>query len=394
MNIAMVDLPEQRIKLFPFTLTRPISRLKVGILTIGEKWEQYLGQNVDALSSNQLNKIFQSSSSPYQLVVNAAICPDTELIRAVKNLTEGQVLSANNVFIAACGNFDSNEDIEKLKEYQSINYNHPFTVINRTWDLFLNNGDQIQKDFSLLTADKKSETIDDPNTIVYGKENVFLEKGVKVKAAILNAESGPIYLSKGSQIQEGAAIRGPFFLGENSTVNMNAIIREACTIGPNSKIGGELSNSIIYGNSNKAHGGFLGNSVIGEYCNLGAATNNSNLKNNYGQVKMWDYLGKQYIDTGLQFCGLMLGDHSKSAISTTFNTGTTVGVSCNIFGNGFPNKNIPSFSWGAIGSLETYSFEKAIDTAKKVLERKGTNLVAEDEELLKNIFESSAKYRR
>lgn len=393
MNIALVDLPDQRIKLFPFTLTRPVSHLRVGILTIREKWERMLGQQVDALSTTQLNTKFQQGPSPYDLVINATIFPNDDLISEIQKLTAGQVLQTSPGFVAAKGNFLSIEDLEDLSSFDSVQTEIAFTSITRSWDMFLQNSEQIEQDFKSLTANRVSEEIEDPHTIVYNPENVFLEEGVKIKAAILNAETGPIYLAKGSEIQEGATIRGPFYLGENSRINMNAKIREGSSIGANCKVGGELSNSILMGNSNKAHGGFLGNSVIGEFCNLGAATNNSNLKNNYTTVKMWDYLNETFIDTGLQFCGLMMGDHSKSAIGTTFNTGTSVGLSCNIFSSTFPQKFLPSFTWGGAEKLVTYAFERALETAEKSMNRKGEELTKEDQDLLKTVFENSAKYR-
>ncbi|MCV9388214.1 GlmU family protein [Reichenbachiella ulvae] len=389
MNIALVDLPDQRSRLFPLTLTRPISDLKIGILSIREKWEKRLGQSLSFVTDDSLKALFPPIAESYDLIINAALCPDESLIHAIQNLRMDQSLYQNDLFIAAKGGFSYSQTPDISEE--KVSYEDPLTHINRAWDMFLNNSEEIKKDFDLLTEGKTSAKIEDPHTIVYGAENVFLEEGVKIKAAILNAEKGPIYLAKDAEIQEGATIRGPFYLGEGSRINMNAKIREGSTIGPGCKIGGEISNSILYGNSNKAHDGFLGNSVLGEWCNLGADTNNSNLKNNYSNVEMWDELSQDYLDTGLQFCGLVMGDHSKAAINTMFNTGTTVGVCANVYGAGFPKKRIPSFTWGGVRSMLVYDFDKAMETVEIVMDRKNRSFTDEDRKLLKHIYETNSK---
>ena len=394
MNIALVDLPEPRIRLFPFTLTRPLGHLRVGILTIAEKWKHYLGEEIDCISTEVINKKFRKTSGDYELAVSGNVIPNRQLVEAIKKLDNGQALFSDDEFLAVRIDFARIEEITTADFSERIAYSGEVSMINRPQDLFLSNSEQIKNDFELLTKNRKSEAIVDPHTIVYGAENLFIEKGVKLRAATLNAESGPIYLAKGSEIQEGAVIRGPFYLGENSRININAKVREGTTIGPNCKVGGEISNSIIFGNSNKAHGGFLGNSVIGEFCNLGAATNNSNLKNNYGEVNVWDYAQDDLSGTGLQFCGLMMGDHSKSAIGTTFNTGTVVGVASNVFGHGYPRKFVPSFTWGGIGDIVEHKLEKAIQTAQNVIPRKNGEFAPEDKEILKEVFEYSKKYRQ
>lgn len=390
MNIALADLSEHRTKLFPFTLTRPVADLRVGILTIREKWEKHLHQFIDFLTVPELEGKYPKPAGEIQLIINGAVCPDANLIKAIGLLGENQLLKKEGLFIAAKGTFDSADPTINLKGYQPVSYESDCTVVHRSWDLFSNNKAQLHADFELLTAGRKSQEISDPHTIVYGQQQVFLEEGVDIKAAILNAEEGPIYLAKNSIVQEGATIRGPFALGENSRINMNAKIREGVTIGPNCKIGGEVSNSIVYGNSNKAHDGYLGNAVVGEWCNLGADTNNSNLKNNYDEVKAYDFETNDFIKTGLQFCGLFMGDHSKTAINTALNTGTTIGVCANVFSSGFPPTYIPSFSWGG-DKLVTYKYEKAIETARKVWERKNIKETSEDEKILKTIFDRSTK---
>lgn len=392
MNIALIDLPEHRQKLFPFTMTRPIGDLRIGILTIREKWEKYLGETISFITDETLAKKFKPSLESIDLIINGSVCPNGKLIQAIQDMENGDALFSNDTFIAVKGSFSSTDDFELPVE--SFDYEGEMTVINRPWDLFKNNTVEIKADYQLITKGRASCQIKDPHTIVYAPENVFVEEGATIKAAILNAEGGPIYIGKDADIQEGATIRGPFVLGEGSKINMNSKIREGVTIGPSCKIGGEVSNSIVWGNSNKAHDGYLGNAVIGEFCNLGADTNNSNLKNNYDIVKVWDFEEERFISTGLIFCGLMMGDHSKSAINTQFNTGTVVGVACNIFGAGFPRTFLPSFSWGGVPKSIQHSFDKAIKTAKIVYDRKGIEFTEADEEILKSIFDDSVKYRQ
>lgn len=390
MNIALADLSEHRTKLFPFTLTRPVSDLRVGILTIREKWEKHLNQSIHFLAVSDLVGKYPKPAEAIELIINGAICPDLNLIETIQALKSNELLKNGDLFIAAKGSFDPSEATINLKGYQPIEYQKSCIAIHRSWDLFSNNKGQLHADFELLTKGRESQKINDPHTIVYG-DQVFLEEGVDIKAAILNAEEGPIYLAKNSIVQEGATIRGPFGLGENSRINMNAKIREGVTIGPNCKIGGEVSNSIVYGNSNKAHDGYLGNAVVGEWCNLGADTNNSNLKNNYDEVQAYDFETNDFIKTGLQFCGLFMGDHSKTAINTGLNTGTTIGVCSNVFGSGFPPTFIPSFSWGGGDKIVSHKYDKAIETARKVWARKNIKETKEDEKILKTIFDRSTK---
>jgi UDP-N-acetylglucosamine diphosphorylase/glucosamine-1-phosphate N-acetyltransferase len=275
-----------------------------------------------------------------------------------------------------------------IKEFTS-----PFTLIDQVWKIYQNNGAQIREDFTLITQGRKSASVTDPFTRIYNSDQVFLEEGVEIRAALLNADNGPIYLGKNSLVQEGALIRGPFALCEGSHVNMGAKVRGDTTVGPFSKIGGEVSNSVIFGYSNKAHDGFLGNSVIGEWCNLGADTNTSNLKNNYENIKLWNYAKGGFKDTGLMFCGLMLGDHSRCGINMMFNSGTVVGVSASIFGDGYPRNFIPSFAWGGAAGFTTYQLTKALDTASKAMARRNVTLTEEDREILTTLFNESAQYR-
>lgn len=386
MNIALVDLPHLRSQLFPFTLTRPIGQFLVGMMTIQDKWTHHLGKDVDLLTGHQLiDQKFKQHDHSYQLIINSAILPDETIIEAIKALKENHSLYQKDQFIAAKTTISSWPT--ELNELDRVEYAEPISSLNRPWDIFTQNNTELNKDFKLLTANKVSQAIEDPHTVVYGAENIFIAKGVKIKASIINAESGPVYLDENSEIQEGCVIKGPFYLGKHSKVNAGAVIRESCSIGPSCKIGGEVSNSILFANSNKGHDGFLGNSVLGEFCNLGAATNNSNLKNNYATVKMYDKANENFIDSELQFCGLMMGDHSKSAIGTTFNTGTTVGAHSNVFGSGFPPTYIPSFAWGGHDNSDTYQLDKAMITAEKVMARRDVALTETDKQLFQSIFD-------
>ncbi|MFY0600984.1 MAG: GlmU family protein [Cyclobacteriaceae bacterium] len=383
MRIVLFDLPADRINLFPLTLTRPISHLRVGILTIREKWSHIFPESEITIStSDYLKKKFGKPDLFDTLWVNAMVLPNRELIEVLKTLSEKQSLYSNGTLIAFKG-----DSLEAHEEKSRLELETKCSLISRCWDIFKQNGDEIRKDFDLLTSGRVSHEIGDSHTITYGG-NIFLEEGVSIKAAVLNAENGPIYIGKNAEIGEGTIIRGPFALGEHSVVNMGAKIRGDTTVGPWCKVGGEVSKSIIMGYSNKAHDGFLGNSVIGEWCNFGADTNVSNLKNNYAEVKMWDFVSESLVSTGEQFCGLVMGDHSKCGINTMFNTGTTVGVSANIFGGGFPSTYIPSFSWGGAAGFSTYKKDKALETIETAMTRRNLSLTGEDKGILNHIFEN------
>lgn len=389
MNVILFDDPSIRQDLSPFTLTRPVSEIRVGILTITEKWEKHLNTQSSFQTPDYLQEKYATKSSSDNLLVNGAACPNEQLILAISQLEKGHGLSKDGMLVAARS---ANASIENI---QQTEYSGEVTFIDQVWKIFQHNGAQIRSDFDLLTKGRKSNDLNDPNTIVYGEvgKDIFIEEGAIIKAAILNAENGPIYIGKNAQIQEGSMIRGPFALCEGSHVNMGAKIRGDSTVGPHSKVGGEISNSVIFGFSNKGHDGFLGNSVIGEWCNLGADTNTSNLKNNYENVKIWNYKKGGFKDTGLQFCGLIMGDHSKCGINTMFNTGTVVGVGCNIFGDGFPRTFIPSFAWGGAAGFSTFQLNKMLDTAEKVYQRRSKTLEASDKNILQHLFESTSTNR-
>jgi UDP-N-acetylglucosamine diphosphorylase/glucosamine-1-phosphate N-acetyltransferase len=390
MNLILFDNPTIRQNLLPFTFTRPVASIRVGILTIAEKWEKHLNLKASYSTESYLAKKFPLCHEADNYWINGGVCPNAELVAAIHQLMPGDALAKDNMILAVRTPDDEVPEIitGSIKEFAS-----PFTLIDQVWKIYQNNGAQIREDFKLITKGRKSAPVKDPFTRIYNSDQVFIEDGVEIRAALLNADNGPIYLGKNSFVQEGALIRGPFALCEGSHVNMGAKVRGDTTVGPFSKIGGEVSNSVIFGYSNKAHDGFLGNSVIGEWCNLGADTNTSNLKNNYENIKLWNYAKGGFKDTGLMFCGLMLGDHSRCGINMMFNSGTVVGVSASIFGDGYPRNFIPSFAWGGAAGFTTYQLTKALDTASKAMARRNVTLTDEDREILSTLFSESAQYR-
>jgi len=390
MNIILYDDAEIRDALLPLTFTRPVSEIRVGILTITEKWEKHLQENVSFKTQDYLKEKYPLITKDTNLLVNGAVCPTPDLAEAIHGLRDGEALYKQGLVIAATS---KDSDISSIKHKKQVEYPGTITSILEPWHIFKNNAAEIENDFNLITKDRASESIIDPHTVVYGAENLFVEEGAEIKAAIINAENGPVYIGKNAHVHPGAIINGAFALCEGSHVNMGAKIKGDSTIGPYSKVGGEVSNSVIFGYSNKGHEGFLGNSVLGEWCNLGADTNTSNLKNNYANVKIWDYKTGRFKDTGETFCGLIMGDHSKCGINTMFNTGTVVGVSANIFGSGFPRNFIPSFSWGGATGFSTYQLRKVKEVAEKVMDRRGMVFDDVEYDILKTIFELTSESR-
>ena len=379
--------------LLPLTFTRPVCELRVGILTIKEKWENYLNEKCSYLTQDHLKAKYPVQSGDDNLLINGSVLPDPSLLEALLKLETGQILGTRDLILGARA-----ADIQDIpgpacfEDYLEVPYENDCLVIAYPWDIFRNNGQAINDDFVLLTRGKNSAKLSDTNILIH-PENIFCEPGVQAEGVILNAKSGPIYLGRDSEIMEGAAIRGPFALGDHSTIKLNAKIYGPTTIGPHSKAGGEINNSVIQGYSNKGHDGFLGNSVLGEWCNIGADTNNSNLKNNYTEVRIWSYKQESFIKTGLTFCGLIMGDHSKCGINTMFNTGTVVGVSANIFGTGFPRTFIPSFAWGGPQGFSTYKTDKAFEVAKDVMARREVDFDYNERAILELVFDMTARYR-
>ena len=390
MNYILFDGPSRN-NLLPFTFTRPVADIRVGILTIREKWEKLLSCTTTTITEDYLSNRYPMVEMDENVMINASYLPNNELIELIKGLKENEAIYKDEDVIAFFAK-ETQEEID-FETYKSIEFDDDILTIEHTWDIFLKNGEAIEADFNLLTKDRKSQPI--PETVqCINKSQIFIEEGAKVNFSVLNASSGAIYIGKNTEIMETCAIRGPFALCDNSVLKMGAKIYGATTVGPDSTVGGEVKNIVIFGYSNKGHEGYLGNSVIGEWCNLGADTNNSNLKNNYAEVRLWDYNTESFAKTGLQFCGLMMGDHSKCGINTMFNTGTVVGVSANIFGSGFPRNYVPSFSWGGHKGFTTFLTKKAFEVANVVMSRKNIEFSKQDETILEHVFEETKKYRR
>ncbi len=394
-NIILFD-NEDREQLLPLTFTRPMGELRVGILTIREKWEKGLGGKVSYLTQDYLAEKYPINIEAENFVIDGSVIPTPELIKLVSQLDLNEALMDDDDFIAAKVTNDqiihlmNNEPIAALVGVDIEGT--PFLKIRHTWDLFRYNKTAIQLDFVALTKKRKSAPISATNTVI-NKHQIFVEAGAKVECSVLNATDGPIYIGKDAAVMEGCLIRGAFALCNNSTLKMGAKIYGPTTIGPHSKFGGEVKNSVVLGYSNKAHDGYLGNSVIGEWCNLGANTNNSNMKNNYSAVKVWNYEVETFTNSGEQFCGIVMGDHTKCGINTMLNTGTVTGIFGNIFGAGFPAKFIPSFTWGGVDTSVTYQLEKALEVAEKVYQRRNIPFDKVEQNIIKAIFEQTHKYR-
>jgi UDP-N-acetylglucosamine diphosphorylase/glucosamine-1-phosphate N-acetyltransferase len=390
MNYILFD-GTVRNALLPFTFTRPVAEIRIGILTIREKWEKHLGFTTTTLTEEYLSEKYPMVELQENVMINASFLPNDVLSEMVKNLKKNQaIFKANNVI--AFYTYDTQDEVN-FDTYEIIEYLEDCFTVEHTWDIFAKNDAALRLDFELITKGRTSEPI--PKSVnVIAPENIFIEVGAKLEFVTLNASSGPIYIGKNAEIMEGSMIRGPFALCESGRVKMGSKVYGATTVGPHSVIGGEVNNSVLFGYSNKGHDGFLGNSVLGEWCNIGADSNNSNLKNNYEEVKLWSYETENFAKTGLQFCGLMMGDHSKCGINTMFNTGTVVGVSTNIFGAGFPRNFVPSFSWGGASGFTTYMTNKAFQTAKIVMARRSVEFSDEDAKILEHVFEETKKYRK
>lgn len=381
MNVILFDR-EYRDNFLPLTFTKPVGQLRMGVLTFAERWEKLLQAKVSFLTEAYLSEKFFPDFNDENTFINPCFFPNHDLVEQIKGLEVGQ----NLVFegqIVACKTGESTPQQNDDMEIVAVS-GKPLTIFH-AWDLFTHNDAAIRFDFDLLTKGRQSQPISPTNQVLF-PENIFLEAGAKVEFAILNASAGPIYIGKDAEIMEGSMIRGSLALCDHGKINMGSKIYPDCTIGPYCKVGGELNNAILQAYSNKGHDGFLGNSVIGEWCNLGADTNTSNLKNNYAQVKLWHYKEQRFIPTGLQFCGLIMGDFAKSAINTQFNTGTVVGVSANIFQAGFPPNKVEHFSWGGNKDAEKFTFDRACEAAEKMMERRNIELTKADIGILESIY--------
>ncbi len=395
MNVVLFD-DEWRVNLLPLSATRPSANFVVGILTIAEKWEKHLSAKVSYKTKAYLSLKYPTNLETTNIFINGRYLPNPELVQAIKTLKSGETISDGDKLVACVLNHQEAlqfvNDNFSFAHFTQIKLSVKLLHISKCPDIFSLNGQEIERDFDLLTSGRISAKLSDRNILIC-PEKIFIEEGVIMECGVLNATNGPIYIGKNAELMEGVMVRGPFALGENSQLKMGAKIYGPTTIGKHCKVGGEVNNSVFFNYSNKAHDGFIGNSVIGEWCNLGADTNTSNLKNNYAEVKLWNYPAEKYLKTGLQFCGTIIGDHSKFGINTMLNTGTIVGVSANVFGSGFPRNFIPDFSWGGAHGFETFSIAKAFEVAKIVFNRRGLQFDEAEQQILTYVFNETQKYR-
>ncbi|OSZ78787.1 glucose-1-phosphate thymidylyltransferase [Chitinophagaceae bacterium IBVUCB1] len=391
MQVILFDTAVRN-SLLPFTHTRPVADIRCGILTMRERWERFLNQPSSTLTVPYLQTVFPNQASTDNLYINGAVFANPSIADAVLKLNNGGVLAKGNLVIGYRTDKQS-DSIDALPQAGNVQYDGDAYALQNVWDIFANNGNAILGDYKLLTYNKQSQPIPEHVTVT-GRENLFIEEGAIINAGcIINASTGPVYIAKGSEILEGCMLRGPIAIGENAVVKMGAKIYSDTTIGAGCKVGGEVSNVVFFANSNKGHDGYLGNAVIGEWCNLGADTNCSNLKNNYDEIKIWDEHSNKSVKTGLTFCGLLMGDHSKCAINTMFNTGTVVGVSANIFGAGFPEKFVPSYCWGGSEGMTTYSFDRAMETATRMMARRSRMITDAERDMYRYIFDNTTAQR-
>ncbi|MBP6373843.1 MAG: GlmU family protein [Flavobacterium sp.] len=390
MNYILFDGPARN-ALLPLTFTRPVADIRVGILTIREKWEKYLGTTTTTLTEEYLSEKFPMVEMEHNVMINASYLPTSELLELIQDLGPNQaVFQGDNVL--AFYTAESQEAVD-FDTYEIIEFSGECLCIEHPWDIFQKNEAALRADFDFLTEDRTSQPI--PASVnVIAPENIFIEEGAQLQFVTLNASTGPIYIGKDTEIMEGSVIRGPFALCDHAVVKLATKIYGATTVGPHCRVGGELNNVVLFAYSNKGHDGFLGNAVLGEWCNIGADSNNSNLKNNYEEVKLWSYEKEGFVKTGLQFCGLIMGDHSKCAINTMFNTGTVVGVSANIFGSGFPRNFVPSFTWGGAQGFTTYLTKKAFETARIAMSRRSVEFDEVEARILESVFEQTQKWRK
>lgn len=391
MNVILFD--KNRTNYYPLSFTRPIAYFRVGMLTIKEKWEQYY-KTVSVKTEDYLSVKFPLKISQDNLWIDSRILPSQILVTELNSLRSGEALAKDGKVFAFRNNVFSKDRLNIIDSHSTFN------SINNLWDIFDLNAEEIKYDIEFFDDAQKQkiqadiEQIEGSGNIKIGDNPIYIEEGAKLQHCILNSSDGPIYIGKNTEIMEGSMIRGPFVILDNSVLKMGTKIYGGTTVGPYCKVGGEIDNTVFFGYSSKAHDGFLGNSVIGEWCNLGADTNVSNLKNNYAEVRLWNYTLGKFKETGLQFCGLIMGDHSKCGINTMFNTGTVVGVSANIFGSGFPRNFIPSFSWGGGSGFSVYKLSKVFDVAEKVFARRKSKFDKLEKDILNQVYDMTKHYRK
>lgn len=390
MNVILFD-DVYKENLLPLTYTRPQANIRIGILSIREKWEKRLHTQTSTLTVDYLSEKFPLHLEINNLLIAASVCPTQDLVDAVMHLKTGQTLVKDDVVIAHALDALPSD----ISDYcgEKIEYKGDCLIIMHLWDIFAHNGSELLLDFDLITQGRKSQALSGSNTLIGNKENLFIEEGAVIESAILNVNNGKIYIGKNAEIMEGSLIRGCFALCESSHLKMGAKIYGPTTIGPHCKVGGEINNVVIFGYSNKAHDGFMGNSVIGEWCNIGADTNTSNLKNDYSEVKLWDYKSKKFQKTGEQFCGLIMADHVKCGINTMFNTGTVVGVASNLFGSGYMPNFVASFQWGGPGGFQDARLDKVMCIAEKAFNRRNLEFDDGEKKIMMEVYNFANKQK-
>ena len=386
---------QARDHLLPFTFIRPVADLRVGILTIRDKWEKHLGKITSSLTEPYLAEKYPLIKEADNVLINASVLPEPLLLEEIANLAPNQTLISGEILIAhrlRAEDLD-NMGVELLEEVDPLHTRCKIKKLFHLRDIVVLNEQQIEQDYNLITVGRESQQIPGHAKVIR-PENIFVENSARIDMAMINAADGPVYIGKNAHVMDGAMINGPVGIGEGSVVRMGAKIYGGSSIGPYSKVGGEMMSSVIFGFSNKAHDGFLGHSVIGEWCNLGADTNTSNLKNNYDEIRLWDYAEESFVNTGMMFCGTFMGDHSKCGINTMFNTGTVIGINSQLFGAGFMRNFIPSFSWGSVSGYTTFDIDKAIAVAQRVYARRNKEFTVVDERILRNVYEHTLGYRK
>jgi len=391
MNYILFD-DSRRESLLPLTYMRPVADIRFGILTIREKWEKYLGQKTSSLTEDYLTIKYPLIKEDVNILINGSVIPDKKLVKAIKALKSHQALIYEDCIIAMHLTADDIDNVEDV-DTEEVQYDECHMCLINTWDIFSKNDEAIRSDFELVKGRRKSKKLNDSNTLI-GEDNIFVEEGAVVNGAIINASTGPVYIGRNAEIMEGSVIRGPLALCEHGVIKMAAKIYGPVTVGPYTKVGGEVNCSVLFGYSNKAHDGFLGHSVIAEWCNLGADTNVSNLNNTYLPVKLWNYAEESFIETGLQFCGVIMGDYSKTGINTMINTGTVIGINANIYGSGYQRNFINSFLTGGTTGFRILNLKKIMDVAARVYYRRGREFDDTEQELLRRVYNLSFAYRR
>lgn len=401
-NVILYDSAAVHSDMLPLSFTRPVSDFRVGITTISEKWQSLLKGKYSVYTAPYLRDKFRPEPIESNIFVAANCLPSADLVKTIESIADGEaVILHDGEYIAFKGSLDCFEAlIEGKYEPVKIEYKGECTTLHYLYDIFRNNSKAIIEDFVRLTAGRKScplppyNTVIGPQTLPDGTPALFIEEGATIQGAVINLTAGPVYIGRGASVLEGSCLRGPLALCDNAQINMGAKIYADTTIGPHCKVGGEINNVVMFGYSNKSHDGYLGNAVIGEWCNIGAGTNASNLKNDYSKIRLWNYGRHAFMRTDLQFCGLMMGDHSKTGINCMFNTATVVGVGCNIHGAGFPRPFIPSFSEGSpTAGFKDVDLNKFFDIAARVMARRNIELTDLDRRIFKAIFEAAKTYK-